>query len=133
MKKICRNCYYENPETATYCCSCGSRLESPKNINVYVKAASKCETDDSKPRTIGKNCHEIEAIVKAIIVDKLCVEESEVVDCASFVDDLGADSLDMVELVMEFEKKFSIFIPDDQAERIDTVGDAVSYIVNNIK
>ncbi len=71
---------------------------------------------------------EIESKVKAIIVDKLGVEESEVTLEASFTNDLGADSLDTVELIMEFEKEFGISIPDDQAEKIATVGDAVSYI-----
>ncbi|BEH00084.1 acyl carrier protein [Bacteroides sedimenti] len=71
---------------------------------------------------------EIESRVKAIIVDKLGVEESEVTLEASFTNDLGADSLDTVELIMEFEKEFGISIPDDQAEKIATVGDAVTYI-----
>ena len=71
---------------------------------------------------------EIASRVKAIIVDKLGVEESEVTNEASFTNDLGADSLDTVELIMEFEKEFGISIPDDQAEKIGTVGDAVSYI-----
>ena len=66
--------------------------------------------------------------VKAIIVDKLGVDEAEVTPTASFTDDLGADSLDTVELIMEFEKEFDIQIPGDQAEKIATVGDAVSYI-----
>lgn len=74
---------------------------------------------------------EIEAKVKAIIVDKLGVEESEVTPEASFTNDLGADSLDTVELIMEFEKQFGISIPDDQAEKIGTVADAISYIENN--
>ena len=73
---------------------------------------------------------EIEAKVKAIIVDKLGVEESEVTPEASFTNDLGADSLDTVELIMEFEKQFGITIPDDQAEKISTVADAISYIEN---
>ncbi|WP_024992873.1 acyl carrier protein [Phocaeicola paurosaccharolyticus] len=76
---------------------------------------------------------EIASRVKAIIVDKLGVEESEVTNEASFTNDLGADSLDTVELIMEFEKEFSISIPDDQAEKIATVGDAVSYIEANAK
>ncbi len=71
--------------------------------------------------------------VKAIIVDKLGVDESEVTPEASFTNDLGADSLDTVELIMEFEKEFNIAIPDDQAEKIGTVGDAISYIENNSK
>ena len=71
---------------------------------------------------------EIESKVKEIIVEKLGVEESEVTMDASFTNDLGADSLDTVELIMEFEKEFGITIPDDQAEKIATVGDAVAYI-----
>ena len=66
--------------------------------------------------------------VKQIIVDKLGVDESEVTMEASFTNDLGADSLDTVELIMEFEKEFDIQIPDDQAENIATVGQAISYI-----
>lgn len=71
---------------------------------------------------------EVAEKVKAIIVDKLGVEASEVTPEASFTNDLGADSLDTVELIMEFEKEFGISIPDDQAEKIATVGDAISYI-----
>ena len=66
--------------------------------------------------------------VKAIIVDKLGVDEAEVTTTASFTDDLGADSLDTIELIMEFEKEFDIQIPDDKAEKIATVGDAISFI-----
>lgn len=71
--------------------------------------------------------------VKAIIVDKLGVDESEVTSEASFTNDLGADSLDTVELIMEFEKEFDMAIPDDQAEKIGTVGDAIKYIEENSK
>jgi len=71
--------------------------------------------------------------VTAIIVDKLGVDESEVTLEATFTNDLGADSLDTVELIMEFEKEFSLAIPDDQAEKIGTVGDAVTYIEANSK
>ena len=71
--------------------------------------------------------------VVAIIVDKLNVEESEVSNEASFTNDLGADSLDTVELIMEFEKQFNISIPDDKAEGIQTVGDAIDYIADNEK
>ena len=71
--------------------------------------------------------------VKAIIVDKLSVEESEVTNEASFTNDLGADSLDTVELIMEFEKEFGLSIPDDQAEKISTVGVAIAYIEANAK
>ena len=66
--------------------------------------------------------------VKAIIVDKLGVDASEVTEQASFTNDLGADSLDTVELIMEFEKEFNVQIPDDKAEAIITVGDAISFI-----
>ena len=76
---------------------------------------------------------EIASRVKAIIVDKLGVEESEVTNEASFTNDLGADSLDTVELIMEFEKEFDVTIPDDQAAKATTVGDAVSYIEANAK
>ena len=71
---------------------------------------------------------DVESKVKEIIIDKLGVDESEVVAEANFTNDLGADSLDTVELIMEFEKEFDIQIPDDQAENIATVGQAVSYI-----
>ena len=76
---------------------------------------------------------EVASRVKAIIVDKLSVEETEVTNEASFTNDLGADSLDTVELILEFEKEFGISIPDDQAEKITTVGDAVAYIEANAK
>ena len=76
---------------------------------------------------------EVASRVKAIIVDKLSVEETEVTNEASFTNDLGADSLDTVELIMEFEKEFGISIPDDQAEKITTVGDAVAYIEAHAK
>lgn len=76
---------------------------------------------------------EIASRVKAIIVDKLGVDESEVTPEATFTNDLGADSLDTVELIMELEKEFNITIPDDQAEKITTVGDAISYVEANAK
>jgi acyl carrier protein len=71
--------------------------------------------------------------VKAIIVDKLGVDESEVTTEASFTNDLGADSLDTVELIMEFEKEFDLAIPDDEAEKISTVGEAVAHIEAAVK
>ena len=74
---------------------------------------------------------EIESKVKEIIVSKLGVDESEVKPEASFTNDLGADSLDTVELIMEFEKAFGISIPDDKAEKIATVGGAINYIKEN--
>lgn len=69
--------------------------------------------------------------VKKIIIEQLGADESKVVEAASFVDDLGADSLDTVELVMALEENFNIEIPDDAAEKITTVGDAINYIKNN--
>ena len=74
---------------------------------------------------------DIKSRVISIIVDKLGVDEGEVTSEASFTNDLGADSLDTVELIMEFEKEFNIAIPEDQAEKIATVGDAISYIGEN--
>ena len=74
---------------------------------------------------------DISSKVKAIIVDKLGVDENEVTPEASFTNDLGADSLDTVELIMEFEKEFNIAIPDDQAEKIASVGEAIKYIEEN--
>ena len=76
---------------------------------------------------------EIAQKVKQIIIDKLGVEESEVTPEASFTNDLGADSLDTVELIMEFEKEFNISIPDEQAETITTVGQAVTYLEEHSK
>ena len=76
---------------------------------------------------------DITSRVKAIIADKLDVEETEVTPEASFTNDLGADSLDTVGLIMEFEKEFNIQIPDDQAEKIQTVGHAIAYIEEVIK
>ena len=76
---------------------------------------------------------EIANRVKKIIVDKLGVDESEVTPEASFTNDLGADSLDTVELIMEFEKEFNVSIPDDQAENISTVGQAISYLEEHAK
>ena len=71
---------------------------------------------------------EVAAKVKAIIVDKLGVEEADVVSTASFTNDLGADSLDTVELIMEFEKEFGVSIPDEEAQKISTVGDAIAHV-----
>ena len=76
---------------------------------------------------------DVAAKVKAIIVDKLGVDESEVTSEASFTNDLGADSLDTVELIMEFEKEFDLAIPDDQAEKISTVGEAIAHIEEAVK
>jgi acyl carrier protein len=76
---------------------------------------------------------EIKKKIVQIIVDKLGVDEAEVTAAASFANDLGADSLDTVELIMEFEKEFNISIPDEAAEKIVTVGDAIDYMEKNTK
>jgi len=76
---------------------------------------------------------EISDKVKAIIVDKLGVDANEVTNEASFTNDLGADSLDTVELIMEFEKEFDLAIPDEQAEKITTVGEAIKHIQNELE
>lgn len=72
--------------------------------------------------------NDLEAKIKEIIVEKLGVEESDITPDASFTNDLGADSLDTVELIMEFEKEFDVTIPDEDAEQIATVGDAMNYL-----
>ncbi|WGH27524.1 MAG: acyl carrier protein [Candidatus Bostrichicola ureolyticus] len=76
---------------------------------------------------------DISSIVKAIIVEKLGVDENEITTSSNFANDLGADSLDQVEIIMEFEKEFNIEISDEDAEKISTVGDAISYIVEKHK
>lgn len=76
--------------------------------------------------------NDIEAKVKEIIVEKLGVDEDEITAEASFTNDLGADSLDTVELIMEFEKEFDLTIPDEDAEQIGTVGDAVRYLSEKV-
>ena len=76
---------------------------------------------------------DVKSKVVSIIVDKLGVEESEVTNEASFTNDLGADSLDTVELIMELESQFDIVIEDEAAESLKTVGDAISYIKNKVE
>lgn len=76
---------------------------------------------------------DVQGRIKQIIVDELGVDEAEVTPNARFIDDLGADSLDLVELVMRFEEEFGIEIPDEDAEKIQSVGDAYSYVEQNQK
>jgi len=76
---------------------------------------------------------DVEAVIKSIIVDKLGADEAIITRDAKFDEDLGADSLDTVELIMEFEQEFRITIPDDEAENIKTVGEVIDYIENNTK
>ncbi len=85
----------------------------------------------SAPKKCEDNMSDIADRVKKIVVEHLGVEEGKVVDSASFIDDLGADSLDTVELVMAFEEEFGIEIPDDAAETIQSFGDAVKFITDN--
>jgi acyl carrier protein len=112
---------------------------STKNLALYAKLYVSLHRKYTKYHRILvlikflKIMSDVASRVKAIIVDKLSVEESEVTNEASFTSDLGADSLDTVELIMEFEKEFNLSIPDDQAEKISTVGDAIAYIEANGK
>lgn len=76
---------------------------------------------------------EVQSKIKQIIVDELGVDDAEVTPNARFIDDLGADSLDLVELVMRFEEEFGIEIPDEDAEKIQSVGDAYTYVEQNQK
>jgi len=76
---------------------------------------------------------DITAKVKELIVEKLGVEESEIVPTARFIEDLGADSLDTVELIMKFEDEFNLEIPEAETEKLRTVQDAIDYITNNVK
>ncbi len=99
---------------------------------MYYFAANYLKTNLSINQNF-KIMSDVAAKVKAIIVDKLGVDESEVTTEASFTNDLGADSLDTVELIMEFEKEFDLAIPDDEAEKISTVGEAVSHIEAAVK
>jgi len=108
-----------------------SRESAPRS---FVKLASVTTSFSSTPNLSTiialtlDSMSDISSRVKAIIVDKLGVDENEVVTDANFTNDLGADSLDTVELIMEFEKEFDIQIPDDQAENIATVGQAIQFI-----
>ena len=97
-----------------------NQLKNLKNISTKETLVVINKTDLNMSSTSEK--------VTAIIVDKLGVDEAEVTNEASFTNDLGADSLDTVELIMEFEKEFDIQIPDDKAESITTVGDAILFI-----
>ena len=99
---------------------------------MYYFAANYLKTNLSINQNF-KIMSEVAEKVKAIIVDKLGVDESEVTTEASFTNDLGADSLDTVELIMEFEKEFDLAIPDDEAEKISTVGEAVTHIEAAVK
>jgi len=113
-----------------------SRESAPRSL---VKLASGVTSFSSTPNLSTMIALTLDAMsdistrVKKIIVEKLGVDEAEVTPEAHFTNDLGADSLDTVELIMEFEKEFNIGIPDDQAESISTVGEAIKYIEENAK
>jgi len=79
------------------------------------------------------NKEELFAKIKSIVADKLSISEDQITEEASFIDDLGADSLDTVELVMALEDEFDLDIPDDEAEKLSTVGKAIEYVLNNVK
>lgn len=100
---------------------CKQKIAKFDKINIKFAA--------NKPKKL--NMSNVQEKITKIIVDKLGVEESEVTKEASFTNDLGADSLDTVELIMEFEKEFNISIPDEKAETIATVGDAIKYLEEN--
>jgi acyl carrier protein len=76
---------------------------------------------------------ELFAKIRSIVADKLSISEDQITEEASFIDDLGADSLDTVELVMALEDEFDLDIPDDEAEKLTTVGKAIEYVLNNVK
>ena len=100
---------------------------------MYADAAINSKSIFLQPITKLLDMSDIASRVKKIIVDKLGVDEAEVTNEASFTNDLGADSLDTVELIMEFEKEFNISIPDEQAETITTVGQAIAYLDEHAK
>ena len=79
------------------------------------------------------NKEELFAKIKSIVADKLSISEDQITEEASFIDDLGADSLDTVELVMALEDEFDLDIPDDEAEKLTTVGKAIEYVLSNVK
>jgi acyl carrier protein len=125
----------ENVLTGAWARTCGDTGES-KSPKIQVCS---CQFNKNyifapsfKPKTL-KIMSDIASRVKKIIIDKLGVDEAEVSPEASFTNDLGADSLDTVELIMEFEKEFNISIPDEQAETITTVGQAVAYLEEHVK
>lgn len=107
-----------------------------KGLAKDYKAGKVLNLPDKLRNNTTNNCKElvmsdVAQRVKKIVVEHLGVDEAKVSEGASFIDDLGADSLDTVELVMAFEEEFSVEIPDDAAEKIQTVGDAIKFIQDN--
>jgi acyl carrier protein len=103
-----------------------------KNLHISRKSSNFAPTFEKQSLNQYTIMAEIDAKVKAIIVDKLGVEESQVTNEANFQTDLGADSLDTVEMIMEFEKEFGISIPDEDTQKIGTVGDAIAYVEEKV-
>jgi acyl carrier protein len=97
------------------------------------KARARVSSSKTKNKSKGKRMSDIAQRVKEIVCEQMGTSPEKVTESTSFVNDLGADSLDTVELVMEFEEQFDINIPDEDAEKIQTVGDAVTYITKNAK
>ena len=117
-----------------------TRLQEPKTPYIAGRVIERAHTNSHRFTVeFKRNKHEVETIseigerVKKIVVEHLGVEPDKVIDSASFIDDLGADSLDTVELVMAFEEEFGCEIPDDAAETILTVGDATKFLEKNAK
>jgi acyl carrier protein len=104
------------------------RRQAPRNDGRYLPVAERIARATSKPTLEESPMSETADRVKKIVVEHLGVEPEKVTPEASFIDDLGADSLDIVELVMAFEEEFNVEIPDDAAEKITTVKDATDYI-----
>jgi acyl carrier protein len=124
-------CYWSlqaNPTTNGYAVQVCMRDSNPKSQLGPDKVCFVCDLSESMQQEAPREMALVEEKVKQIIVEQLGVDEAEVTNTASFVDDLGADSLDTVELVMAFEEAFDIEIPDEDAEKIRTVQDAVDYI-----
>ena len=103
---------------------CNGRLFEGNRVGVCEEVKASSQQEDSEDISMS----DIAARVKKIVIEHLGVDADKVVESANFIDDLGADSLDTVELVMAFEEEFSVEIPDDAAETIRTVGDAVAFI-----
>lgn len=122
-------------KTATFPVSYTSPEALNKNDHIPKKVEDKSISRDTtiNDAVDSNSTRQIFEKVKKIIVDKLGVEEKEITNEASFTNDLGADSLDTVELIMEFEKEFNVSIPDEAAEKITTVGKAVAYLEKRLQ
>lgn len=116
-------------KSETFCIFISKNLHISKKSSYFAKDfASSATEQDGKNKKIKKTMTDIEQKVRDIIVDKLGVEASKVTRDASFTADLNADSLDTVDIIIEFEKEFGITIPDEDTTKISTVGDAIDYV-----